>query len=207
MLPYDLKTLFLQQVPRTFLRDSIEIINRGYKTSYLACTDGFPEPEAHDLIGHHRRATNEMGWRTTAQRHGLTTSVVPNCRRTYFHTRVKAGQVVMTESFVKQAGDLIRPADFRGTLAQENQLNLFGPPSGGDAPGLFAILIHGLHPYFPDRLAFIEVQFPNADCTAYLDGFDLFTEFTDLAHAIRPSTAEIAAKRAQLRRSSGEEIV
>lgn len=206
MTPLDLQTFFLQQVPAAFLRDSIEVLNTGYRASHEACTEGFAEPEAHDLNGHHRRATNEMGWRTTAQRHGLTTSVVPNSRRTYFHTRVTSNQVVMTQSFVKHPGDLIRPADFRGTLAQEHQLNLFAAPAGGNAASLFAILVHGLSQYFPDRLAFIHVQFPNANCTAYLDGFDLFGHFPDLAQVSRPSAAEIAAKRADLRRHRGEEI-
>ena len=205
MTPPDLKDFFLQQVPLAFIRDSIEVLNKGYRESHEICTEGFAEPEAHDLYGHHRRATNEMGWRTTAQRHGLKTSVVPNSRRTYYHTRVTANKVVMTESFVMHPGDLIRPADFRGTLAQENQLNLFGAPAGGNAASLFAILVHGLSQHFPDRLAFIWVQFPNADCTAYLGGFDLFDHVPDLAQAIRPSRAEIAAKRTEVRQHSDQE--
>lgn len=207
MQPSELKQFFLDQVPEAFLRESIDVFNRGYKESHLACTAGFPEPEMHDLYGHHRRATNEMGWRTTAQKHGLAATVVLNSRKNYHHTRVASGQVVMTQSFVASAGDLVRPADFRGTLAQSNQLELFGPPGGGNAPNLFGILIHGLHEWFPDRLAFVEVQFPNAECTAYLNGFDLFEQFPDLARSIRPSAEEIAAKRAALRRDRREESV
>jgi hypothetical protein len=205
MAPLDLKRFFLDQVPGAFLRDSITVLNAGYKSSHEACTEGFAEPEAHDLYGHHRRATNEMGWRTTAQRHGLKASVVWNSRRTYSHTRVAANEVVMTESFVNHQGDLIRPADFRGTLAQENQLNLFRAPAGGNATSLFAILTHGLSRHFPDRLSFIWVEFPNADCTGYVDGFDLFQEFPDLALAIRPTAADLAAKRAELRRQRDEQ--
>jgi hypothetical protein len=111
----------------------------------------------------------------------------------------------MTESFVIHHGDVVRPAVFRGTLAQENQLNLFGAPSSGNAASLFAILVHGLSPEFPDRLAFIWVQFPNASCTAYLAGFDLFDHVPDLARAIRPSAEEIAAKRAELRQRRDQE--
>jgi hypothetical protein len=111
----------------------------------------------------------------------------------------------MTQSFVKGSGVVIRPADFRGTLAQDKQLNLFGRSSTAAECGVFAILIHGLNKYFPDRLAFIEVQFPNSDCTGYIDGFDLFGRFPDLAATMRPSAAELSAKRAELRRNRKDE--
>src|SRR5262249_55920387 len=136
MLPAELKQFFLEQVPASFLKASIDVINTGYKTSHMECTSGFLEPEARDLYGHHRRATTEMGWRTMAQRHGLTAVAEANSRKTYNHTRVTCGEVLMTQSFVRHSGQLVRPADFRGTLAQDNQLSIFDPPGGRAATSL-----------------------------------------------------------------------
>ena len=61
------------------------------------------------------------------------------------HTELRSGPVILTASSVQSPCDLVEEADFRLTLARDNQAALW--PEPGDEPGpddapLYVILLH-----------------------------------------------------------------
>lgn len=185
------RDMFYAAVPDDFLEATIRTFDRAYRRAHEVCAENFHQQEAHDLRGHYRRAEIEQGWRSTATGFdGIAADTYLNDADNCNHTRVHCGEVVLIQCHVQSRHQIVRRALFRSGLATDSQLNLFAQDSdevelGPDAK-LFAILLHGAHPKYPDRLAFIEIAFPNNDCTGYIDSFDLLRRFPSLAKEVMP---------------------
>jgi hypothetical protein len=188
--PHPLAVLFDGAVSPAFLEESIRTLAACYGKGHDHCNVNFAKQEAHDLYGHYRRALVEQEWRTLAHRFpGLQPGIFRNSADNYYHTRIITGNVVLVECCVRRRGELVRHALFRQGLARTNQLalSLFADeqPIDPDAK-VFAILQHGADHRFPNRLAFVDIEFPNSDCTGYVTRIDLLKRFPELAKEVRP---------------------
>lgn len=202
--PPDPRALFRDSVPSGFLEESIRIVDRAYRHAYELCSEHFAEPEAHDILGDMRRGMIEQGWRTAAKAfEGVDATVSKNAGDNCNHTEVTAGRVVLTESCVRWPTEVVRRAIFRDGLARSNQLVLFPDlwPAPDPDASLFAIVLHGSHPDYPDRVAFLEVAFPDPS-GGYLDHFDLLDWFPHLEKEVLPdiSARIIGEPRPHLRK-------
>lgn len=190
--------MFWQQVPRAYVRDVLKCLVKSYGEAYTQCAQ-LPKEQAHDVLPHYRRALFEAGLKDLAPRHkGVAASTHTNKAKNCNHVLTRCGQVVMTESAVEFATQVVRYAEFRGTYARSNQFLLFdsAPPPSPDAP-LYCILRHGVSDDQRVPL-FVNIGFPTPDCKGCVEGstIDLLAEFKDeLAQAKK---APSRAKGAQL---------
>jgi hypothetical protein len=185
------REIFLAAFSADFLEATIRTLAHGYLRAYEYCSEHYQQPEARDLRGDVRRAEIEQGWRATASGFpGVTADTHPNKADNCSHTRVECGGVVLVQNHVQSRNQIVRPAAFRSGLANMSQLVLFPSeqaPEIEDADGkLFAIVLHGNHPKYPDRLAFVQVAFPNIDCSDYVTTFDLLHCFPALSEEVIP---------------------
>jgi len=173
--------VFLQQVPKAFMRDVLRCLYKCYEAAWEECA-GLPEEEAHDLRPHYRRALFEAGLRDVAQRYSTVKATTKRNRmRNYSHTYIRCGRVLLTESAVESPDQMIRRAEFRATYARYNQLFLWDKPLPPPATApLYAVLIHGASTD-PRQPLFARIKFPGPDCAGYIEGncIDLFEMFKE----------------------------
>lgn len=203
--PYaGIRSAFYKAIPAELIEDILRLLASEYRTAYDECKLFYPPEEAHDLRPHVRRAKIESKVRELANSYpGVAATVEPNAKRTGWHTVIRSGNVVMTISHVNQPSDMVRPADFRSTYAQDAQINLFGPekPRPPRDAQLFSILRHGSSKRMPRRPDFVRVGFPDADCKYYVCDIDVFSvqRFRNLASELWPAKIEVVADDLDLR--------
>ncbi len=175
----DLSAEFVAHVeehfPRGFFVRLFEEFELDYSDALDSCLRRFDREEAMDLLPYERRARNETSLRVVAREfshRGIRATPEPNVTNSNYHTEVVSGPVVLTASFVQHPGDLVRMADFRGTLAQNRQESLI-PRQLSTGDRFYAILIHGNKRIEKVRyhsvLGFFEMAVPNDLCNDYLD--------------------------------------
>lgn len=173
--------VFRKYVPGEFCLAAVKCVNESYEAAFAKCSE-WPDPEAHDLRPHERRAFVETGLRDVAGRYGAVASAQPNCIGNCNHTEIRFGPVILTASFVETPNTVVRSAEFRKTFARSNQLYLFespAPPSFDDP--LYCILLHGVSDD-PRKPHFIQIRFPTPDCEGYVPGsmINLLREFENM---------------------------
>jgi hypothetical protein len=151
-------------------------IHRSYGEADDLLGSMFMAPEAHDLIGHVRRAFIEQGVKTQA-------ASIPNVRatsepvidgRSYF-TKITHGKLTLTVSASESSSSLPRYAKYRKGYA-ELQLPLFGKrPEVYDGP-FYAIVTHGPS-YGAARsegpIGFCQIGFPDHRYKSFVHQVDL----------------------------------
>lgn len=204
LAPSALKSVFLQEVPEPVILDSARCVLGSYDEAFRYCRDNFPGPEAHDLYPIIRRAMLERNLRARLSRYHATISTpelnaIGNC----YHTELRSGRVVLTVSAVEAQGVIVRDAEFRKTLAQNPQGELFNKPEPPPEDAfLYAILLHGpLGGGMLSSPGFIRVAFPDQYCESYVDSFNLLDVFPVLRAEIDklPKVA-VERKKSRLRR-------
>jgi len=186
------RDLFDRDVPVRLQRDTVVAIQEAYRDSRDYCFDRYPEPVAHDLWPHERRAMVETNWQMLASRHtGVIAPFRPNRIGNAFHAQVRVGEMILTTSFVDAPTKLVRSAEFRNSLARSSQMTL---PTFPEVPPpmrefLYGLIIHGGDEVDPRVPGFIHVVFPASDCLSYVGRIDLLDRFSDLI-AIEPSAPE-----------------
>lgn len=144
----------------------------GGDMTYGARRDVYPH-QRHALLQH---AIVELG---KTHGHGVTATEAPNSRKNRTYAELVVGPVVIVPAAVDHEGALPREATYRRSLAENPMRALpgFEMPDGDGAPGdaLFALLLHGPSSDYPRGLSqatpgFVVVRFPNAGCTAYVEG-------------------------------------
>jgi hypothetical protein len=180
-------------------------IFQNYADSSEYCWRNFSAAQAKDLSGSYRRATIEEEWA------GISTlfpeakvSVRKYKNKTGSFNELTCGVVKVTQSCVSDPTVIPRFAVFRNTMAKNGQYLLFDDAgqnsSVGTASYLYSLLIHGVDTLSRRRSvpAFARIQFPNHNCTKYLDdGIDLFKRFPEIAEQYIGKARFIASPKPQ----------
>jgi len=176
-----LRTRIKDSVPDEFLRDAIRALLWAYGQANEVSRDAYDGPEAHDIAGHLRRAYFEGALRDIGLRHGAVVGAKLNVKRTAFYSEVRFGEIVITESSATMPGKFRRPANFRTGLARHSQTSFHfsggNPQANTGNRAFYAILVWG---HFQGRMSevhlhpdFLEIVFPNEDCTEAEERIDL----------------------------------
>lgn len=163
-----------------FLQALTERLAAIYEEAHEELLVRFDAPELHDLLPHFRRARFEQEMRGIARQHGLTGISQLNRRRTSFHTRVTANDMVLTASAVATPRTIVRHAEFRETLARDSQMTLWNDP-GPEGSAYYSLYIHGplVTPqgHSLPKLGFAHLVFPNRFLTSYIGRIDLLESY------------------------------
>lgn len=174
--PSQLRDFFFDNVPRELINDAVQSVLRSWKAAADHCRDTYPREEARDLLPYERKAKLDSSLKARLARYdGVIVESVPNASRNCWHTEVRIGRVVMTVSAVVRPSEMVRTARFRQSLALRSQLHLWERDEPGEDALFYAMLLHG--PLGGRRIlrapAFVHVGFPDPECKAYIDRFDL----------------------------------
>jgi hypothetical protein len=197
-------SFFDRNVPNEIQKSVLRLILEEYASSSRYCFRHFSAPQAKDLSGVFRRAKIEENLSGVAERfkEHVSAAVEYYDGKTGSYNELTCGQVKITQSCVIDRDELPRQAKFRMTLAENGQLSLFAnhDETAPKPNFLYAILTHGVDVNSPKRSwpAFVKIQFPNSDCTQYVDeGINLLTRFPEVAAEYLPN---FATKRQPSRR-------
>lgn len=191
-----LTAIFDEHVPKDFQEQTLRLLFAVYREAHEQCYSIASAPQARDLLPYLRRARIESDWASLAQRHaGLSATTCTNAAKNCHHVEIVAGEVVLTESKTDGPSDLPAEAEFRDTIVQTCQQNLFEPEPPGDK--LYAILIHGTDD--GQHLSFARMAFPTRDLLTYRGSVDLFARFPYVVASQRPAVEEVAEAALGLR--------
>lgn len=188
----ELRNQFMKSVPRDFLEKSLRGLFAIYPMALQDLNKRFPPAEAHDLLPHYRRAMFESEWRKIAKSSPeLRASFETNKTKNAWHTRIRCGKVILTASAVESPGEIVRYADFRKTLA-ENQTDLFRDQNNQpDKEGhYYAILLHGPLDNDLSKPGFAEFGIPDMEFQQYLERINLFSEFPLVLETLQATASE-----------------
>lgn len=184
--------LFDSYVPSRFQKAILRLV---FSTTKSASAHVFGEFNSYavaiDALGNWRRQKIEDQF---AGMKALFSSVKVSPRRyeqnTGSYHEITSGKVKLTQSCVASPNDVPREAKFRVTLATNGQHEMFrsADPPPEDAY-LYSILTYGIDLKSEKRSipSFVRIQFPNADCTKYVDeGIDLFKRFPEIVAEFIP---------------------
>lgn len=203
--PSELRDFFFATVPPELLDDVAQVVLRAWKAAADHCLETYPHEEARDLFPYERRAKLDSSLKARLARYeGVTVESKHNAARNCWHTEVRIGRVVMTVSAVARPSEMVRVARFRESLAATAQAHLWEkerPRSEDDV--LYAMLAHG--PLGGSRIlrvpTFVHVGFPDAECKAYLDRFDLASylpeETAEQMRREQPKVRRVEKKKAE----------
>ncbi|HVR46918.1 MAG TPA: hypothetical protein VMT95_09850 [Candidatus Binatia bacterium] len=164
-----------------FLRALTNRLGAIYEEAFDELSLEYDPPEMHDLLPHIRRAKFERDMRLLAGRFGLTGFARRNQRKTSFHTRITAPNMILTASAVATPKTLVRHAEFRQTLARDPQLSLLPDADEGSGTAYYSLYIHG--PLVtPEglslpKLGFAHLVFPDRFLTKYVGRVDLLSTY------------------------------
>ncbi|PWU12128.1 MAG: hypothetical protein C5B51_01225 [Terriglobia bacterium] len=200
---------FDKYFPQRIQRALVKCIFENYKESSRYCFRHFGAPQAKDLSGVYRRARIEDEFAgISALYKELTVTALTYQNNTGYYNEISCGEIKLTQSCISDKNEVPRQALYRSTLASAGQLDLFESSDDGTSRYLYAILTHGVDLNSPKRNwpAFISVQFPNAECTAYLDdGIDLMARFPEIVAEYIPKLQFGAGATVTKRRRKKEE--
>lgn len=159
---------YMEQVPIAVTTAIRMIVTGSYADSARFVEERWSAREAKDALPHVRRADIETALtalRGRFRRDGVRVDKVPNKRGTAWHTEIRCGLVVITQSKTEGPEVPVREAEFRKSFAADCHLNLFPTEEQepeDDADALWACVVHGPseNPAVP---AYIKVAFPLPD--------------------------------------------
>ncbi len=184
----DLRRFFDANVPQELQRELLRIV-------YLADRDGYKEVKDHnyhervipDLLPHVQRGRLETYAADLKRKFpDLNVSYEWNSKNTATHVAVTSGKVTVTFSSVTDPLTIVRNAEFRNekaeaqgklfTLDDDNHM-IFHEPVDQSLGRLYAIIIHHAAKANLSIPAFVDVVFPNHDCSAYIDRIHLMERY------------------------------
>ena len=203
-------SIFDTTVPRRLQYSLTKSVLENYRESSRYCFRNFAPAQARDLSGHFCRARIEDEMVGIAALFPVVSVTIQSYENnTGSYNELTCGVVKLTQSRILNPNDVPRRASFRATLAANGQYTL-SFASDSDLPAaqyLYAILTHVVDVNSERRAwpAFVRIQFPNANCTAYVDeGIDLLARFPDLRAEYVPSATVLSQlRRRRLRAQAG----
>lgn len=157
---------YIESFPSDFFKRIDSAIKAAYKESHRHVSSSFHEREAQDLLPHYRRGLieNEL-YEIGISFDGLKTERVFNKRKTSTHVEIRSSRLIITQSWTHDPTIVIRPAQFRTTLAESNQLELFKHDIQRKVQThntLFAMVVHGSCKKIPAAPDFVFLAFPDS---------------------------------------------
>jgi hypothetical protein len=190
-------------MPPKFIERLLRAVFAAHKIAAEECAANFKGPEADNILGHYRRAKLEGFIRDTADLEGIGHNVIRSRLSAWNHTELRSGPVVLTASSVQSPCDLVEEADFRLTLARDNQGVLWPEPGDeppDDAP-LYVILLHSKSRWpREDRVRYghlpgsAYLAFPLPDLSDYAHDIDLLDRFPHVVDSLLPKEWDKEAK-------------
>src|SRR5205823_940234 len=117
-----IESMTFQHFPEAFVRDLLHGAYVARRDSYRRTAQEFALPEAENLRGFETRARLEQLTRAVAERHGIDHEVIRPDGRTWYHTEVSSGPVLLTTATVQTPLEMVDPSDYRLSLASEEQM-------------------------------------------------------------------------------------
>jgi hypothetical protein len=202
------REFFDDAVPLRLQRALLKSVFENYKEASRHCYRTFQPAQAKDLSGSYRRAKIEDEWSGIAALFpDVQVTICPYENLTGSYNELTCGQVKITQSCITSPDVVPRYAVFRKTLAENGQLDLFEYNDvDSERTFLYGILTHGVDSKSArrSRPAFARVQFPNQDCTEYVDdGIDLFKRFPEIVseYIAQPTMTEVRPQRRKTKRA------
>lgn len=187
--------MFWEYMPHPFLAQCLKGLFQAYEEAARHCKQ-FEESEELNLRPFYRRAIFERNFRAAAR--GFPDRVAAEAIRFegkgfWFHTKIVAGRVGMTQCAAGEPEAVVRAANYRRYYAgSHNQIWLIpdaNPDADTDGKMLYALFTYGRSPETPARPGFAEVRFPSASLSTDLPGtIDLFQEFPDIVEEMAVGT-------------------
>src|SRR5579862_4909253 len=124
--------------------------------------------------------------RDAADMEGIQAEAVRSRMSNWNHTELRSGPVVLTASSVQSPCDLVEEADFRLTLARDNQGVLWPEPMDEPSPDapLYVLLLHSRSRWsWEDQARYghlpgsAYLAFPLPDLSGYAHDINLFDRF------------------------------
>jgi hypothetical protein len=209
--------MFDSFIPSSIQRALLKSVFVNCELASAHCYTEFHPTQAKAVSGHYRRGKIEddlagIGGRFREEMKGkMDVSIRTFKRRTGHYNEVTCGNVKLTQSCIANADVVPRSALFRKTLAKNGQYHLFNQALNVEIDAadsyLYAILTYAIDVLSENRKfpAFVRVQFPNADCTAYIDkGIDLFGRFPEVVAEYMPSNEVQLVPRKRKAKAQGE---
>jgi len=161
---------FRESLPSLLIPVMVHAVQEAYARA--AADRARRGPEGFDLHGHLVRAEVEGGLaRRLNGTPGVSLLFLPNKARSSHHLEIRLGHIVIIPAAVESRSAMVRPADFRTTLAEGDQMELALSPSPPAVAGgerlLFLLLLHG--PCGAGMPRFIDLVPPARDCRSYVD--------------------------------------
>lgn len=210
-----LESFVLQYVPESFLRAAVQAVFLSHRVAFEECAVGFAETEAENLRPYYRRAKLEGYLRDAADiAPGLSADVVQGEGNNWWHTEVRGGPIVLTQSAVPGPCQLPEKTTVRlglaaGTIANSGQGSLFPEEETPQEGPVYGLLLHSRSRWAKreDQLRFghlpesAYLAFPSADLSYYAHDINLFERFPDVVAAHLPETWDTDATVRYMRRA------
>jgi hypothetical protein len=199
----ELEAILFRHMPPKFFARLLRAVFTAHKFAAEECAANFQPPEADNILGHYRRAKLEGFMRATAEMEGIGSAVVRSRLSAWNHTELRSGPVVLTASSVQSPCDLVEEADFRLTLARDNQGALWPEPGDEAAPGapLYVLLLHSKSRWrHDDQVRYgrlpgsAYLAFPLPDLSGYAHDISLFDMFPHVVDSFLPQEWDQEAK-------------
>lgn len=197
MIPSEIESTTFRWFPDLFWERVIRGLFAAHQSSKDLMDREYQRPEAENLLGFARRAKVEEYLRGTADLFPDMSWSVERPSGPWYHTEVRSGLMVVTASAVQTPGDMVDKADFRVSLAVENNaLQLFPEDEPvEDDRSLYAILVHSryrsLDPEEAQRYAHLPgsayLVFPSNGFSHYLHRINLFDRYPALVRSLEPN--------------------
>lgn len=163
------RKFFLTNVPDEVITELTAIVVGGYASAATFAEERWGSWEAKDALPHMRRADIETALSMLGSKFKETNVRVekkPNTIGTAWHTEVRCGSVLLTQSKTEGPDVAVREAVFRETLAGDCRMNMpwaqDTTTDDDDAEVLWACVVHGPGDK-PTVPSYIRVVFPLAD--------------------------------------------
>jgi hypothetical protein len=199
----ELEDLAFLHMPEDFFRRATQAVFTAHKVSWDECTASFAETEARNVQPYSKRGKLEGYLRDiSAMFPGMTSDVIRAEQSNWFHSEIRSGPVVLTESSVPTPCALVERAEFRLTLARSAQGVLFDDEDQDVSSALYLLLLHS-RSVWPDSESYRKyrhlpgsayVAFPSPSLDGYVHQFNLFTRFPDVVEAHLPQEWDSEAR-------------
>jgi hypothetical protein len=191
----ELEQFTYQYLPEDYWRRVLQAVFTAHRVAWDECTSTMAELEARNVQPYYKRGKLEGYIRDVAALFpGVTTEVLRADQSGWYHTEVRSGPLLMTESSVTTPCALVERAEFRLTLASSAQGVLFEDERLGDESALYVLLLHS-RSVWPDGESYRSyrhlpgsayIAFPSPTLDHYVHQVDLFAKFPDVVGAHLP---------------------
>jgi len=190
---HELEITLLRHLPDTFLQAALQSVFAARRMAWDDCRSEFASEEAQNVRPFYARGKLEGLLRDSAERVSGARVRVVSSEGFWNHTEISAGPVVLTAASVQTPCGLVDKSEYRMTLANSGQQELF--PSGApEATQLYCLLLHSSSRWLTSQetarfghlpgSAFI--AFPASDCDRYVHQINLFERFPKVVEAHMP---------------------